>query len=70
MDPRDARIGLCATCLYRRTVPAARSTFYMCERSFTDSRFPRYPPLPVLACEGYVPAGGQPSRRPAGEDEP
>ena len=28
----------------------------MCQLSFTDPDFPRYPALPVLACRGYVPA--------------
>lgn len=55
MDAVDGRIGLCATCRHRRTVRAARSVFYLCERSFTDPRFPRYPPLPVKRCEGYEP---------------
>jgi hypothetical protein len=50
----DARIGLCATCRYSRTVAGARSVFYLCERSFSDPRFPRYPSLPVIKCEGYV----------------
>jgi hypothetical protein len=53
MDLLEARIGLCATCEFRRTVEAARSTFYMCERSFTDPRFPKYPPIPVIRCVGY-----------------
>jgi hypothetical protein len=53
MDAADARIGLCATCRHRRDITGARSTFYLCERSFTDPRFPRYPPLPVHRCEGY-----------------
>jgi hypothetical protein len=51
----DRRLGLCATCRHRRTVDGARSTFYMCERSFTDSRYPKYPPLPVVRCPGYEP---------------
>jgi hypothetical protein len=54
MDPPDAAIGLCATCRYRRTIAAARSTFYLCERSFTDPRFPKYPRLPVVRCDGYT----------------
>ena len=53
MDLLEATIGLCATCEFRRTVKAARSTFYMCERSFTDPRFPKYPPIPVIRCAGY-----------------
>ncbi|HET9683265.1 MAG TPA: hypothetical protein VFP15_04130 [Gemmatimonadaceae bacterium] len=36
-----------------------RSIFYMCQRSFTDARFPKYPRLPVLECIGYTP--GEPS---------
>jgi hypothetical protein len=31
------------------------STFRLCERSTTDPRFPRYPPLPVLECAGHEP---------------
>jgi hypothetical protein len=34
-------------------VQAARSTFHLCTRSFTDERFRKYPPLPVLRCIGY-----------------
>jgi hypothetical protein len=58
MDPVDARVGLCATCLFRRIVAGARSTFSLCERSISDPRFPRYPPLPVVRCEGYVASAG------------
>ena len=46
--------GLCATCTHARVVESARqSTFFLCGLSFTDPRFPRYPRLPVLACNGY-----------------
>jgi hypothetical protein len=31
------------------------STFYLCRLSLSDPRFPRYPPLPVLSCAGFVP---------------
>ena len=27
--------------------------FILCELSVTDPRFPKYPRLPVLSCEGY-----------------
>lgn len=51
----DKRIGLCATCHYVRAVRSERgSVFYLCERSLSDVRFPKYPRLPVLACQGYV----------------
>ena len=54
MDLLESAIGLCATCRYQRTVEGARSTFSLCERSFTDPRFLKYPPLPVVRCVGYV----------------
>jgi len=53
---QEARVGLCADCAHARIVRSARgSEFYLCELSFADKRFPRYPPLPVLRCEGYRP---------------
>jgi hypothetical protein len=49
-----ARVGLCLTCQFGRVIVSDRgSRFYFCERSKTDPRFPKYPPLPVLACVGY-----------------
>jgi hypothetical protein len=56
MEPVDAIVGLCATCRFRRIIAAARSTFYLCEKSLADPRYPRYPRLPVMLCEGYTPA--------------
>jgi len=48
--------GLCASCTYARIIESRRgSRFWMCELSKTDSRFPKYPPLPVVACAGYRP---------------
>jgi hypothetical protein len=48
------RAGLCATCEHVRVIESDRGTrFYMCERSKTDDRFPRYPRLPVVSCIGY-----------------
>ncbi len=48
------RISLCADCRFMRLIESARgSTFYRCERSATDARFPKYPRLPVLQCVGY-----------------
>jgi hypothetical protein len=55
LTPRAERAGLCATCLHCRIVKTERSTFYLCQRSFTDPRFPKYPPIPVRACTGYEP---------------
>lgn len=51
----DERVGLCASCVNARVITSAReSVFYLCELSFVDARFARYPALPVLACTGYV----------------
>jgi hypothetical protein len=75
MDPVEARVGLCATCRFHRIITGARSAFYLCEKSFTDPRFRRYPPLPVVKCDGYEPlerrsgAGASPSPGPT-DDEP
>ncbi|PYX48357.1 MAG: hypothetical protein DMG83_01840 [Acidobacteria bacterium] len=49
------KAGLCADCQHARRIESDRgSVFVMCELSFTDSRFPKYPRLPVLACDGYA----------------
>jgi hypothetical protein len=55
MDYTESAIGLCATCRHQRTISGARSTFSLCERSFTDPRFLKYPALPVVRCPGYEP---------------
>jgi hypothetical protein len=47
--------GLCGSCVHARIVESKRgSRFYMCELSKVDAAFPKYPPLPVIACSGYV----------------
>ena len=61
MDEREA-VGLCASCVNVRRITSDRgSRFYLCELSKVDSRFVKYPRLPVLSCPGYAPnrlAGG------------
>lgn len=52
-DSQAATIGLCARCVHARTVPSTRAVYWLCEKSFTDARFPKYPRLPVLACAGF-----------------
>jgi hypothetical protein len=50
------RAGLCEACAHAQIVTSSRgSRFYLCRLSFSDPRYPRYPPLPVLACKGYTP---------------
>jgi hypothetical protein len=52
LDP----IGLCRNCSNARVINNARgSAFYLCELAGTNPRFPKYPRLPVLRCEGYRP---------------
>jgi hypothetical protein len=48
------RPGLCETCRHAEVVVSQRgSRFVLCGLSRADPGFPRYPPLPVLACDGY-----------------
>ena len=51
---RRAPIGLCAACRHARVVHSSHgSTFYLCRLAEIDSRFDKYPRLPVLRCAGY-----------------
>jgi hypothetical protein len=53
--------GLCGSCKRHRVVGnRTGSRFYLCDRSRTDPRYPKYPPLPRLECEGYEPGGEDP----------
>ena len=53
----QARVGLCFGCRYARAITArANNCYWRCERSAVDTRFPKYPRLPLLACDGYEPA--------------
>jgi hypothetical protein len=59
-------VGLCADCRFMRPIESDRgSTFYLCERSATDARFPKYPRLPVLRCLGHEPLSAE-GERPEG----
>jgi hypothetical protein len=51
----DAGIaGLCATCRHSRVIQSARgSRFWNCGLHDSDARFPKYPRLPVVRCDGY-----------------
>jgi len=47
-------VGLCEKCIHVRLIESDRGAiFYQCALSFTDSRFKKYPTLPVLRCGGY-----------------
>lgn len=48
--------GLCGRCRWARLLETRRgSRFWLCGRSASDPRFPRYPALPVLRCRGFQP---------------
>jgi hypothetical protein len=54
--PIPSKTGLCSDCQHARRIESDRgSVFWRCELSFEDSRFPKYPRLPVLTCSGYQP---------------
>jgi hypothetical protein len=47
-------VGLCERCVHTRRITSSRaSLFYLCGLSEVDSRFPKYPRLPVLHCLGF-----------------
>ena len=56
--------SLCETCENVRYICTARSEFLLCELSFTNAAYSKYPPQPVLRCDGYR------SRNDADEAEP
>jgi uncharacterized protein len=46
--------GICASCIHARSVTSDRgSVFLLCELSFTDPRFQKYPKLPLRSCSGH-----------------
>jgi hypothetical protein len=47
--------SLCETCGNVREICTARSRFLLCELSFTDATYPKYPPQPVVRCDGHRP---------------
>jgi hypothetical protein len=47
--------SLCETCKNVREVRTARSRFLLCELSVICSAYPKYPPQPVVRCDGYRP---------------
>jgi hypothetical protein len=51
---RVDRVSLCESCQHlREVVSGTGSRFLLCLLSQADSRFPKYPQQPVLACDGY-----------------
>jgi hypothetical protein len=52
--PDASNSGLCADCIHARSITSDRgSQFVMCQLSLSDPKFPKYPRLPVLTCDGH-----------------
>ena len=46
--------SLCETCaLMREIITPKGSRFLLCRLSQTDLAYPKYPPQPVVRCDGY-----------------
>jgi hypothetical protein len=46
--------SLCETCQSMRAVTTPKgSRFLLCQLSLTDPNYPKYPPQPVVRCDGY-----------------
>jgi hypothetical protein len=55
---RQETPGLCGHCVHAQIIRSNRgSVFYLCRLSATDPRFPKYPRLPVLRCDGFRDVG-------------
>ena len=47
-------MGLCLDCRHARVVRSRTDrNYYRCGRSDHDARYPKYPRLPVMSCEGH-----------------
>ena len=47
--------GLCDRCVHQRVVRSGRgSVFSLCERSFDEPRYAKYPRAPVAECPGFT----------------
>lgn len=46
--------SLCEFCeLMSAIVSGKGSRFLMCQKSVADKRFPKYPPQPIIQCDGF-----------------
>ena len=46
--------SLCETCAWMREVVTPKgSRFLLCQLSQTNPDYPKYPPQPVVRCDGY-----------------
>ncbi len=53
-EKRSFEIGICGNCQFGRTIRSQKgSTFILCERSFADEHFVKYPTIPLSECDGF-----------------
>jgi hypothetical protein len=46
--------SLCETCqMMREVVTPKGSRFLLCQLSITNPDYPKYPPQPIVKCDGY-----------------
>ncbi len=46
--------SLCEFCRHMKEIVSRKgSRFLMCQESVADNRFPKYPPQPVVQCNGF-----------------
>jgi hypothetical protein len=50
--------------VHGRVITGARSNFLRCGLADSDTRFRRYPPLPVLRCDGFTKVDREDTGRP------
>ncbi len=60
--------SLCESCRNLREIRTARSRFLLCELSVTNADYPKYPPQPVVQCEGFQSKDEAPGRGPTTAD--
>jgi len=47
--------SLCESCAWMRPIVTPKgSRFLLCQMAQTDARYPKYPPQPVVRCNGYA----------------
>ena len=49
------QLGLCEKCAHARRIahPRGEADYWRCDVSERDTRYPRFPRLPVLQCDAY-----------------
>jgi len=53
----------------REVISGRGSRFLLCELSRQDRRFPKYPPQPVVRCDGYAEKEAEDPNSPAAADD-